>query len=100
MLHPVDANYVNPKLKPNDLSCVLRVSNAVGSVLLTGDIEARTESDLIRREPPRAHATAFRSPGRPAPRQPDLVDAGVHRVGATGGRCIHPGVPQPFQSSA
>ena len=24
MLHPVDANYVNPKLKPNDLSCVLR----------------------------------------------------------------------------
>ena len=53
MLHPVDANYVNPKLKPNDLSCVLRVSNAAGSVLLTGDIEARTESDLIRREPTR-----------------------------------------------
>jgi competence protein ComEC len=53
MLHPVDANYVNPKLKSNDLSCVLRVSNAAGSALLTGDIEARTESDLIRREPTR-----------------------------------------------
>jgi competence protein ComEC len=51
MLHPVAANFVNPKLKPNDLSCVLRVSNAAGSALLTGDIEARTESDLIRREP-------------------------------------------------
>jgi competence protein ComEC len=56
MLHPVDANYVNPKLRPNDLSCVLRVSNPAGSVLLTGDIEARTESDLIRREPTRLHS--------------------------------------------
>ncbi|HEV2040436.1 MAG TPA: DNA internalization-related competence protein ComEC/Rec2 [Casimicrobiaceae bacterium] len=53
ILHPVDASYVNPKLRPNDLSCVLRVSNAAGSALLTGDIEARTESDLIRREPAR-----------------------------------------------
>ena len=53
MLHPVYANYVNPKLKSNDLSCVLRVSNAAGSALLTGDIEARTESDLIHREPTR-----------------------------------------------
>ena len=46
VLHPVEANYVNPKLKPNDLSCVLRVANAGGSALLTGDIEARTEVDL------------------------------------------------------
>jgi competence protein ComEC len=53
MLHPVDANYANPKLKSNDLSCVLRVSNVAGSALLTGDIEARTESDLIHREPTR-----------------------------------------------
>ena len=50
LLHPVEANYANPKLKANDLSCVLRVSNADGSALLTGDIEARTEADLIRRD--------------------------------------------------
>ena len=50
LLHPVEANYLNPKLKPNDLSCVLRISAAAGRALLTGDIEARTESDLIRRE--------------------------------------------------
>jgi competence protein ComEC len=50
-LHPVEANYVNPKLKANDLSCVLRVSNPAGSALLPGDIEARTEADLIRRDP-------------------------------------------------
>ena len=45
LLHPVAANYANPKLKANDLSCVLRVSSATGSALLTGDIEARTEAD-------------------------------------------------------
>jgi competence protein ComEC len=47
--HPVAANYDNPKLKSNDLSCVLRVSSAHGSALITGDIEARTEADLVRR---------------------------------------------------
>jgi competence protein ComEC len=50
LLHPVQANYFNPKLKANDLSCVLKVSARSGSALLTGDIEARTEADLIRRE--------------------------------------------------
>jgi competence protein ComEC len=49
MLHPVEANYANPKLKANDLSCVVRIANAYGSTLLTGDIEARTEADLVRR---------------------------------------------------
>jgi competence protein ComEC len=50
MLHPVEANYTNPKLKANDLSCVLHVSSVAGSALLTGDIEARTEADLVRRD--------------------------------------------------
>jgi competence protein ComEC len=50
MLHPVEANYTNSKLKANDLSCVLRVSNSAGRALLTGDIEARTELDLLRRD--------------------------------------------------
>ncbi len=56
VLHPVVANYSNPKLKPNDLSCVLRVANAAGSALLTGDIEARTESDLVRRSGDALHS--------------------------------------------
>jgi competence protein ComEC len=51
MLHPVEASYANPKVKTNDLSCVLKVSNATGSALLTGDIEARTEMELVHREP-------------------------------------------------
>jgi competence protein ComEC len=56
LLHPVAANYANPKLKANDLSCVLWVGNANGSALLTGDIEARTEADLVRREGAALHA--------------------------------------------
>ena len=50
LLHPIDASYANPKLKANDLSCVLRVSSEAGSALLTGDIEARTEAELVRRD--------------------------------------------------
>jgi len=57
LLHPVEANYANPKLKANDLSCVLRVGNEAGSALLTGDIEARTEADLIRRDAGALRAT-------------------------------------------
>ena len=50
MLHPTEAHYINPKTKTNDLSCVVHVANATGSALLTGDIEARTEVNLIERD--------------------------------------------------
>ncbi|HTS23759.1 MAG TPA: DNA internalization-related competence protein ComEC/Rec2 [Casimicrobiaceae bacterium] len=56
LLHPAAASYLDPKLKANDLSCVLRISAPGGSALLTGDIEARTEAELVRRE-----GTALRS---------------------------------------
>ena len=38
----------------NDASCVLRVSNAGGALLLTGDIEARAERHLLTRPAPLA----------------------------------------------
>jgi competence protein ComEC len=50
LLHPAPASYDNPKLKANDLSCVLKITGKAGSALLTGDIEARSESELVRRE--------------------------------------------------
>jgi competence protein ComEC len=47
VIHPVlDA----PPAKPNDASCVLRVATAGGAMLLTGDIEARSEAALLGRE--------------------------------------------------
>ena len=51
LLHPLRANYDEPLRKSNDLSCVLRIEAAHGSALLTGDIEAVTESELVERGP-------------------------------------------------
>lgn len=38
------------------MSCVLRIANAHGSVLLTADIEAADESALIERSPAQLHS--------------------------------------------
>jgi competence protein ComEC len=51
VLQPTLALYAAPQLKPNDLSCVVRIDSAYGSVLLTGDLEARGELELVRRDP-------------------------------------------------
>jgi len=51
MLQPPAAHYAMLRLKPNDLSCVMRIDSDHGSVLLTGDLEARGELDLVRDDP-------------------------------------------------
>jgi competence protein ComEC len=48
VLHPTRAEYEDAQAKTNDRSCVLRVDSPHGSALLTGDIEAVTESRLVR----------------------------------------------------
>ena len=51
VLHPQSADYApaaGVRVKPNTLSCVLRVSNGRSSVLLTGDIEQAQEAALLR----------------------------------------------------
>jgi competence protein ComEC len=42
-LHPDDHNYE----RPNNRSCVLKISAAGGSILLTGDIEKKVENKLL-----------------------------------------------------
>ena len=49
ILHPQSSDYVDGARKTNDLSCVLKIEAKSGSVLLTGDIEAITESALLAR---------------------------------------------------
>ena len=48
VLHPAEADY-KPGAKSNHLSCVLKISAKSGSLLLTGDIEAKTEAELLAR---------------------------------------------------
>jgi competence protein ComEC len=45
ILHPPAGH----DLTGNDASCVIRVANAAGATLLTGDIESRVEEALVRR---------------------------------------------------
>ena len=47
MLHPAAVSYDSDKWKPNARSCVLKVSVGAQSVLLTGDIEAVQEDQLV-----------------------------------------------------
>jgi competence protein ComEC len=49
ILHPVERDYSGKAKKSNNMSCVLRVGNDDGAVLLTGDIEAADERALIAR---------------------------------------------------
>jgi competence protein ComEC len=48
VLHPTEAEYERGA-RANELSCVLKVTAAQGTVLLTGDIDARTEAVLLAR---------------------------------------------------
>lgn len=52
ILHPDRSAYSDAARKSNDYSCVLRVVSRAGSVLLTGDIEAASELELLARNAP------------------------------------------------
>jgi competence protein ComEC len=47
VLHPPPLAVLSKKPKPNEVSCVLRISTPQGSALLAGDIEARQELSLV-----------------------------------------------------
>ena len=51
VLHPPPQQYDDEKLKSNDRSCVVRIESEFASALLTGDIEAKSEAELLRNDP-------------------------------------------------
>lgn len=51
ILHPDKDLYLQQAVSDNNLSCVLRVSNNTGSLLLTGDIELAAERRLLQTQP-------------------------------------------------
>jgi competence protein ComEC len=50
LLHPLADAYDRSGGKSNDMSCVLKIAGPGGSMLLTGDIEARSEAQLVARD--------------------------------------------------
>jgi len=56
LLHPAAGSYAVDRIKSNDRSCVLRIAAANGTVLLTGDIEVRSERELLARAPQKLRA--------------------------------------------
>jgi competence protein ComEC len=48
-VHPAAAAYDEPRRKSNDQSCVLRVATHGGAALLTGDVEAVAEREMLGR---------------------------------------------------
>ncbi len=50
LLHPSVADYAEGSLKINNRSCVLRITGARATMLLTGDIERQAEALLLARE--------------------------------------------------
>lgn len=51
VLHPSLESYGDETLKDNERSCVLKITSASGSVLLTGDIEKNNELVLVEDQP-------------------------------------------------
>ena len=62
LLHPTRDSYAVEKIKSNDRSCVLKIATAAGSVLLTGDIEARSEREMLGRAPDALRAEVLVAP--------------------------------------
>lgn len=61
ILHPTAGAYGNARLKTNDRSCVVKVSTSSFSALLTADVEALSERELVTRSTAVDDAVALRS---------------------------------------
>ncbi|MDB5814503.1 MAG: internalization-like competence protein ComEC/Rec2 [Rhodocyclales bacterium] len=74
ILHPVEDTQAT---KDNDHSCVLKVSDARWSLLLTGDIEARSENDILAWDAPRLRSSVMIAPhhGSKTSSQPAFIEA-------------------------
>lgn len=79
VIHPRRASLAP---KSNDRSCVLRVATPAWSALLTGDIEAKSEVEILRREPRLdAHLLLVPHHGSRTSSTPDFIDAVAPAVG-------------------
>lgn len=77
MLHPEVSDYERKARKTNNMSCVLRIENSAGSVLLTSDIEAVDEKALLARSPALLRSDVLLAPhhGSRTSSTPDFIAA-------------------------
>jgi competence protein ComEC len=75
MLHPDAVDYELQAVRSNHMSCVLRIENAFGGMLLSSDIEARDEQALLGRAP---GSVAQRGTAGATSWQRHLVDRRIH----------------------
>ena len=83
MLHPAASIYgETSKRKENDRGCVLRVETAQASALLTADVEARSEAEMLRRDAAALRSSFMLVPhhGSKTSSTPAFIDAVAPRV--------------------
>jgi competence protein ComEC len=62
ILHPARDNYAREKFRGNDRGCVLRISTAGASVLLTADVEQKSEREMLVAVPEKLRAQVLMVP--------------------------------------
>ena len=82
ILFPPAEQYARDGVKPNDMSCVLRVTAPGGAALLAGDVEAVSEAALLRTQAPALSADVLTMPhhGSRTSSTPAFVAAVAPRV--------------------
>ena len=85
VLHPGSGIYDEPARhrKENDRGCVIRVATAGFSALLTGDVEARSEAEMLARDAAALRSDVLLVPhhGSKTSSTPEFIDAVAPRIG-------------------
>jgi competence protein ComEC len=82
LLHPPRTAYADDARKSNDFSCVLRILAGADALLLTGDIEALSEAELLAHDAASLRASVLLVPhhGSRTSSTPAFIDAVAARV--------------------
>ena len=83
ILHPAPAVYAQrDRRKENDRGCVMRIAARGASALLTADVEARSEAEMVARDAPALRSTVMLVPhhGSRTSSSPAFLDAVGARV--------------------
>jgi len=62
LLHPARENYDRAKFRGNDRGCVLRISTQGASVLITADVEQKSEREMLESVPDKLRAQVLLIP--------------------------------------